>query len=132
MTNIKIPCNPETYKAAVLSLEFQHPELAKSLVKLRETVADTLYGYLFEPQFWIKLAVSLEYPDIAQVGVEVLDSHGSEVIKGMQAQAEYYLNNLPKECNSYPMVQEFYELVTDYINKHSNQFIPKGQRATTF
>jgi len=130
MTNSTQTLTPEAFKAALLGMETQYPKLASSLENLRKEVEGTLYGHLMEPHLWMKMAVGLEYPEIAAQGADIAACFTVEFIAGMEKQAGYYLEYLPKYCNSYPMVQEFHELVTKYIKEHSGQFIRQAPPIT--
>lgn len=116
----------QEFRDLVFNLENTHSlrYLEPALIYLRNTAQDTLYGYLLEPHFRMVLAVWLESEQICEQGRVIADSHKFELILGMRNQTKYYLENLPEDSLSRPIVQEFHEMIEQYHARHCQPFVP--------
>lgn len=102
-----------------------YQEAQKVLEEFRKQVADTKYGYLFEPQIVMYFYVKKEFLEIAEKGKELAKECEPQLILGMKKQVEYYLQNVPTDFQYYYLIEAFNTMLTAYVKEHCGQFIPK-------
>jgi hypothetical protein len=71
------------------------------------------------------LAVWLEDEKISEQGRAIAKVHEPEMIREMQAQSKYYLDNLPDDSLSRPIVEDFHQMIEQYIALHCQPFVPQ-------